>query len=88
MGRSGNEAGRLSYEYHSPLSPAGILARGRDSPSLGGIATHGRLRYPNKQLLKFVDVLLLFVEVYRSTCAVLLKFNFETLWCIRNLPDA
>ena len=36
-------AGR-TYEYHSPLSPAGIIARGRDSPSLDGIATRGRLR--------------------------------------------
>ena len=25
-------------EYYSPLSPAGILARGRDAPSLDGIA--------------------------------------------------
>ena len=32
--RSSNRAS----EYYSPLSPAGILARGRDAPSLDGIA--------------------------------------------------
>ena len=29
---------RARHEYYSPLSPAGILARGRDAPSPDGIA--------------------------------------------------